>query len=181
MPTGSNLNCPGMSSVVLVNVNGTTKEDDDLDMIYGITPTDGSSVKFKVNSKFLTPMNMYVQYKKPSDSRLGGWSQACEDQLSVSGCSPMATEIEADCLYADGEPYILIQVYYLDPTASSPLIFGSVKVDQCCENVPAQVPPNAVAQYSFILRCECPTPTNLRRLEQKPINVEKIQALFQQQ
>jgi hypothetical protein len=171
--------CPMSTGVVRVNVNGAAKEDDDIDMIYGITTTDGSSIKFKVDNKFLTSMNMFVTYKKPSVSRQGGWSQDCEDQV-VPGCNSMATEIEADCLYADGEPYTLIQVYFLDPTKSSPFIFGPAKVDQCCENVPANVPETAVAQYSFILRCECPTPARLRRLEQKSMNVEKILAMFQQ-
>lgn len=180
MPSKGSEYCPMSTGVVRVNLNGATKEDDDVDIIYGITPTDGSSIKFKVDNKFLTRMNLYVQYKKPSVSRTGGWSQDCDDEV-VPGCGSMATEIEADCLYADGDPYTLIQVYFLDPTASSPAIFGPAKVDECCKNVPANTPEKAVAQYSFILRCECPTPTNLRRLEQKSINVEKIQSMFQQQ
>jgi hypothetical protein len=180
MPSKGSDYCEMATGVVRINVNGANKTDDDVDMIYGITPTDGSSIKFKVDNKFLTSMNMFVQYKKPSVSHEGGWSQDCHDEV-VPGCGSMATEIEADCLYADGEPYTLIQVYFVDPTASSPVIFGPATVDQCCKNVPANVPDTAVAQYSFILRCECPAPTNLRRLQEKPINVEKIQSMFQQQ
>lgn len=177
MPNKGSEHCDMSTGVVRVNVKGAEEDNDDVDVIYGITTTDGSSIKFKVDNKFLTSMNMYVQYNKPSVSAGFGWSEDCKDQV-VPGCGSMATEIEADCLYADGEPYTLIQVYFLDPTDSSPFIFGPATVDQCCKNVPANTPQSAVAQYSFILRCACPT--TARKLGRKPMNVEKIRAMFQQ-
>merc|ERR1712232_392762 len=78
----------------------------------------------------------------------------CEDQT--------ATEIEAKCFSGHETNVTLIQVYFVDPAAANPSIFGPVEVEECCHA--DDPPPRSVAQYSIMVRCECPTVNRGRRL-----------------
>jgi hypothetical protein len=180
--------CPGSDGmgIVRAKVTGAAETKGDIDLIYGITQTDGSSIKFKVNNPHEADVDVYVKYHKPTVTAGGGWSEAC-DKEGVPGCGAMGGEIEADCLYAEGHPFSLVQVYFVDKSADGAIkaITGGAEIDECCvENGGATPPPAVTAQYSFLLACECPpsgSSSRALRGNDFEFDLNKILALFEEQ
>jgi hypothetical protein len=165
----------GGSGVVPVKVEGAPKRASDIDIMYGVSSSDGgASVTFNVANPYEASMNMYVQYHAPLSTGGGGWKEACDD-MSAGNCGAM-TSITADCLYGDGTPFTLVQVYFWDKTGATTIFDAGVTVDQCCGNLPPANPSGAIAQYSFILACQCPMAS--RRLGEE--SIAKMLALFEQ-
>jgi hypothetical protein len=177
MPNPGSGFCPHGPGLLPVEVIGAEESPNDYDMFYDITP-NFSSVTFTVNNPYYANLKMYVQYHAPTETVRGGWREACDDQ-NVGVCGDMSP-ITADCLYADGNPYTLIQVFFWDETGSTHM-FGGAEVEECCENKPPANYEGAVAQYSFLLRCACP-PMDERKLSEghKEVDVDKIVAMFKE-
>jgi hypothetical protein len=190
--------CPDDSGVTAVLVQGAASSPDDLDIIWDITEaSDGSTIQFQVQNPFPATTKLYAKYHEPVGEG-GAWKQSCDEHLLAPCGADVPTTITATCLQADGNPFTLVQLYFVDTTDSlEDQIFGNVDIDQCC--YPGDVPPSGnVVQYSFLIRCSCPSdpgeivrtsavvPTR-RRLRResddqadRKIPVDKIVAMFEQ-
>lgn len=158
-PSQGSDHCPDHGGVTILVVDGTEPTSEDKDIIYGITETDGSSIKFKIRNPFDSEMQVYVQYKEQEGpisqlKCIGEDLSDCEDES--------ATEIEATCFAGHETAVSLLHIYFVDPTAQNENIFGPVEVDKCCHA--DDPPPTSVAQYSFMVRCQCPTLSEGRQL-----------------
>lgn len=179
--------CPNATGtgVVALNVQGASPSPEDVDIIWNITETgDGSSIQFQVYNPFPVTTRVFVKYHEPA-GEAGAWSQACEEHmLEPCGGVVESTLVTANCLKAHGNPVTLIQLYFVDATESlADQIFGPVDIDRCCH--PGDIPSTTVAQYSFLIRCACPTAGSRRQLrrvetDEHMMDEDTIVAMFQE-
>jgi hypothetical protein len=156
--------CPTNYGVVAEHVEGTSSSPGDVDILWDIsghTNADGSSsVQFKVQNPFPATTDLFVRYDHPTGE--GGLEQACEKHVLEPCGGTVAVPITAKCLNGGGNPFTLVQLYFVDTTDSlADQIFGPVDVHECCH--PGDIPATTVAHYSFLIPCSCPAGTPARR------------------
>jgi len=152
MPGKGSAHCGTYDGVQVISVVGPEATSFDADILYSISAAgDGKSVSFKVTSPFAGSVDMYTQYHKPSGTG-GGWFEACDGEMAVPECGPNASLITADCIEAEGNPFSVIQVFFVSSDAG---FLGGAAVDECC-HIGAAPPVGAVAQYTFLVSCTCP-------------------------
>lgn len=178
-PTPGSEYCPEALGVQVLSVLGTDISPNP-DILFDLTPYPAdNSIKFRVDNPFDKNLKVFVKYNEPSATAGYGWDYACNEE-EVGPCGEVSELFEADCLHADGNPYTLLQLYFVDD--SPPSIFGADLVDhipECCHA--GDVPADAVAQFSILVRCDCPGSSSGRRqLRSGSSSIEDILKVFEE-